>query len=203
MLDGVSAVRSGFGLGVPQDTGSAIFSGVTAVGGGLSIAPAFGASATLGGVGLAIAAVGVVGKMAYDAYKSAHQFEGASKDFLKAAGYDGAAADALSKQDGILSGASGSAQMPFLAKYAQYKHLTPDQLQKWVNSLTPDQVQHLSQRLLQTAGDSNGDPSQFTDGPAQTAIIPDYGGGFPATVTLANTVGVFDGYLDYDHVTHP
>lgn len=201
VLDGVSAVRSGFGLGVPQDTGNAIFSGITAVGGGLSVAPALGASASLGGIGLAIAAVGVVGKMAYDAYKSAHQYEGVSKDFLKAAGYDDAAANALSKQDGILSGASGSAQMPFLAKYAQYKHLTPNQLEKWINSLTPDQVKHLSQRLLQTAGDSNGDPNQFTDGPPQTAIIS--GGGYPAIITLANTVGVFDSYLDYDHVTHP
>jgi predicted Zn-dependent peptidase len=145
--------------------------------------------------------VGVVGKMAYDAYKSAHQYEGVSKDFLKAAGYDDAAANALSKQDGILSGASGSAQMPFLAKYAQYKHLTPNQLEKWINSLTPNQVKHLSQRLLQTAGDSNGDPNQFTDGPPQTAIIS--GGGYPAIITLANTVGVFDSYLDYDHVTHP
>jgi hypothetical protein len=201
VLDGISAVRSEFGLGVPQDTGNAVFSGITAVGGGLSVAPAFGASASLGGIGLAVAAVGVTGKSVYDSVKSAHQYEGSSKAFLKAGGYGDAAANTLDKQDGILSGASGSAQMPFLEKYAQYKHLTPDQLQKWVNSLTPDQVQHLSQRLLQAAGDSNGDPAQFTDGPPQTAIIPT--GDIPAEVTLVNTVGVFDSYLNNDHVPHP
>lgn len=203
VLDGVGAVRSGFGLGVPQDTGGAVFSGITAIGGGLSVAPAFGAAAPLGYIGLGIAAVGVVGKWAYDKVKSAHEYEGASKTFLKAAGYNDAAAAALSKQDGVLSDASGSAQMPFLAKYARYKHLTPDQLEKWVNGLTPDQVQHLSQRLLQTVGDSHGDPNQFTNGPAQTTIITDPASGFATRLTVANTVGVFDNYLNYDRVTHP
>ena len=203
VLDGVSAVRSGFGLGVKQDTGNAIFSATTAVGGGLTVAPAFGAAAWMGPVGLGVTAAGVVGKMIYDDVKSAHQYEGASQKFLEAAGYDNAAASVLSKQDGILSGASGSAQMPFLAKYAQYKNLTPTQLQQWVNSLTPNQVGNLSKCLLQTAGDSNGKPDQFTNGPAQTAVIPNYAGGGAAIITLANTVGVFDSNLNYDHVTHP
>lgn len=201
VLDGVSAVRSEFGLGVPQDTGNAVFSGVTAVGGVISVAPAFGAWAPLGPIGLAVAAVGVVGKFAYDKYKNAHQYEAASQAFLKAAGYSDAAANALSKRDGILSGASGSAQMPFLAKYAQYKHLSPAALEAWVNSLTPDQAQNLSKRLLQTAGDSGGDAAKFTDGPAQTVIIS--GGYYPVEATLSNTVGVFDSGLDFDHVTHP
>jgi LysM repeat protein len=203
VLDGVSAVRSGFGLGVPQDTGSAIFSATTAVGGALTVAPAFGAAAWLGPVGLGVTAVGVVGKAVYDAVKDAHKYEGASRQFLTAAGYDAEAADVLSKQDGILSGASGSAQLPFLAKYAEYKHMTPEQLKDWVNSLTPDQVSNLSKRLLQTAGDSNGEPSQFTDGPAQQKLIVDYSSGYAQYLTLANTVGVFENYLNYDHVPHP
>jgi hypothetical protein len=79
--------------------------------------------------------------------------------------------------------------------------MTPDQLMNWVNSLSPDQVEHLSGRLLQTAGDSNGDAGQFTDGPPQTTYISS-GEGYGSEVTLANTVGVFDDYLNYDHVPH-
>jgi hypothetical protein len=123
VLDGVSAVRSGFGIGTQQDTGNAIFSATSSVGGLMAVAPAFGAAAWLGPVGLGVAAVGVVGNTIYNDVKDAHQYEGASASFLKAAGYDGAAAQALSKQDGVISGASGAAQMPFLAKYAEMKHL--------------------------------------------------------------------------------
>ena len=202
VLDGVSAVRSGFGIGTQQDTGKAIFSATTAVGGGLSVAPAFGAAAWLGPVGLGITAVGTIGGAIYSAHESAHQYEGASQAFLKAGGYDSAASGALSKRDGLISGASGASQMPFLTKYAQMKHMSPDQLQSWVNSLTPDQVQHLSNRLLQTAGDSGGDPKNFTNGPPQKTFVGAETG-FPVEVTEANTMGVFDGYLNYDHVPHP
>jgi LysM repeat protein len=202
VLDGVSAVRSGFGIGTQQDTGNAIFSATSSVGGLMAVAPAFGAAAWLGPVGLGVAAVGVVGNTIYNDVKDAHQYEGASASFLKAAGYDGAAAQALSKQDGVISGASGAAQMPFLAKYAEMKHLNPTQLQNWVNSLTPDQVQHLSERLLQTAGDAHGEASQFTNGPPQTAIISG-GSPYPAIIILTNTLGEFEKNLAYDHVPHP
>jgi peptidoglycan hydrolase-like protein with peptidoglycan-binding domain len=201
VLDGISAVRSAAGWGVPQDTGNAIFSASTAVGGALTVAPAFGAAAWLGPVGLGITAVGVVGKAIYEHVKDAHKYEGASKSFLKAAGYNDAAAAALSEQGGVISGGGGAPQMPFLAKYAAYKHMTPDQLMNWVNSLSPDQVKHLSLRLLQTAGDCKGDAGQFTDGPPQTTVIAS-NGGFGSVITLANTVGVFDDYLNYDHVPH-
>jgi hypothetical protein len=201
VLDLVSATRSGFGLGVPQDGGSAFFSATSAVGGGLTVAPAFGASVSLGVVGLVVTFVGVLGKSVYDSEKDAHRYEAAAKDFLKAAGYSEAAADALSQRDGLLSGAPGAAQMPFLAKYAGFKHMTTDQLRNWVNSLTPDQVKHLSQRLLETAGDCEGDPGRFTDGPPRTALIPNEG--YPVEITLADSVGVFEGYLNHDHVPHP
>jgi len=202
VLDGASAVRSGFGLGEKQDTGSAIFSATTSVGGAMAVAPAFGAAAWLGPVGLGVTAVGVIGNQIYQDVKAAHQYEGSSQAFLRAGGYDPAAAEALSKQDGILSGASGGAQMPFLAKYAELKGLTPVQLQDWVNGLTPGQVNDLSQSLLQTAGDSHGDPANFTKGPPQTQIITG-GSWYPAQITLANTLGVFEGNLDHDHVPHP
>jgi LysM domain len=202
VLDGVSAVRSGFGLGTQQDTGKAVFSATTAVGGGLAVAPAFGAAAWLGPVGLGITAVGTIGSAIYSAHESAHQYEGASQAFLEAGGYDSAAAGALSKRDGLISGAAGASQMPFLTKYAQMKHMSPDQLQSWVNSLSPSQVQSLSNRLLQTAGDSGGDPKDFTNGPPQKTFVGAETG-FPVEVTKANTMGVFDGYLNYDHVPHP
>jgi LysM repeat protein len=201
-LDLYSAARSEFGIGVPQDTGSAIFSATSAVGGGLAVAPAFGAAATLGVVGLGVTLLGLIGKSVYDSNKDAHQYEGASKAFLKAAGYNDAAAQALSARDGITSGAAGAAQMPFLDKYAQFKHMTPDQLRNWVNSLTPDQVSNLSRRLLQTAAECHGDPSQFTNGPPETEFIPNTAG-WATMITLDKTVGVFDDNLTYDHVPHP
>ena len=205
VLDLISAARSGFGLGVPQDTGDAIFSLTTATGGGLAVAPAFGAPAVLGGIGLGVTLLGVGGKAIYESEKDAHRYESASKKFLMAAGYNEAAADALSKQGGITSGAAGAAQLPFLAKYGELKGLTRDQLVNWINSLTPDQVKHLSARLLQAAGDCRGNPDQFTAGPAQTAEISEYDNPYAVTVPLANTISVFDSYLDYDHVpnAHP
>jgi len=200
VLDAVSAVRSGFGLGVPQDTGAAVFSATTSVGGGLAAAAPFVEASWLGPVGLGITAVGVVGSAIYQQVKDAHQYEGASKAFLQAAGYNSNAADALSKQDGVISGASGAAQMPFLAKYAQLKHLTPNQMMAWVNHLTPGQVHNLGLSLLMVAGDCHGDPSQFTDGPIQTAVV---GGEFPAVIPVSNTVTAFEQQLAYDHVPHP
>jgi len=203
VLTGVSAVRSGFGIGTQQSTSSAVFSGITSVGGMMAVAPSvLGAAAWLGPVGLGIAAAGVVGGAIYQDVTDAHQYEGASQAFLQAAGYDKTAAAALSKQDGVISGASGAAQMPFLAKYAQFKHLTPVQLQNWVNSLTPDQVNNLSADLLQTAGDSHGNPADFINGPPQTQIITG-GSWYPAQITLANTFGVFESNLAHDHVPQP
>lgn len=202
VLDGVSAVRAGFGLGEKQDTGSAVFSATTAVGGALTVAPAFGAAAWLGPVGLGVVAVGVVGNTIYQDVKGAHQYEGVSKDFLKAGGYNDAAAGALSQQGGVISGASGAAQMPFLAKYAEMKHLTPTQLQGWVKRLTPEQVNSLAACLLQTAGDSSGNAGNFTNGPPQTQIITG-GSWYPAEITLANTLGAFEGNLAHDHVPLP
>jgi len=202
VLDGVSALRSGFGLGTKEDTGAAIFSATSSVGGLMAVAPAFGAAAWLGPVGLGVAAVGVIGNTVYQDIKDAHQYEGASESFLQAAGYNDAAAKALSKQDGIISGASGAAQMRFLAQYAKMKHLNPTQLQNWVNSLSADQVQSLSDRLLQTAGDAKGNASDFTNGPQQTVYIAG-GGGFAVPIPLTNTLGEFEKNLDYDHVPHP
>lgn len=202
VLTGVSAVRSGFGIGTAQSTSNAIFSATTSVGGLMAVAPALGAAAWLGPVGLGIAAAGVVGASICQDVTSAHQYEGVSKAFLHAAGYDNAAATALSKQGGVFSGASGAAQMPFLARYANFKNMSPIQLRRWVNSLTPRQVNNLSADLLQTAGNSHGKPADFTNGPPQIQVIPT-GSEVPAEVTLANTFGVFEANLIRDHVPQP
>jgi hypothetical protein len=93
--------------------------------------------------------------------------------------------------------------VPFLVKYAAMEHLSTAQLQKWVNSLTPGQLDTLDKCLLQTAGDSNGDPANFTNGPAQQAVIPDYSGGPPAILTLNNTLGVFQNNLKSSGVPLP
>jgi hypothetical protein len=81
--------------------------------------------------------------------------------------------------------------------------MTSDQLIRWTSGLNPAQVKNLSKRLLQAAGDSKGDVSQFNDGPPQKSFITDYSSGISTEVTLVNTVGVFDDYLNSDYVPHP
>ena len=132
-----------------------------------------------------------------------HQYEGASQDFLHSGGYSAAAASALSHEGGLLSGAGGVNGVPFLVKYAAMGHLSTSQLQQWVNSLTPDQLHALDQSLLQTAGDSNGDPANFTNGPEQKTVIPNCSGGLPAIITLNNTLGVFQNSLRSEGVPLP
>jgi hypothetical protein len=150
-----------------------------------------------------IVAASVLGSAIYKQNQEDHQYEGASKDFLQSGGYSPAAANALSHEGGLLSGAGGVSGVPFLAKYASMEHLSTGQLQRWVNSLTSGQLNTLDQCLLQTAGDSNGDPASFTNGPEQKAVIPDYSGGIPAIVTLNNTLGVFQNNLKSGGVPLP
>jgi hypothetical protein len=195
VLDGISTVRYGFGLGVEQDIGNAAFSFTTMVGGGLTLSPTlFGWSAWLGPAGLGITAAGIVGKMIYDSAKDAHKYEKVSRAFLIAAGYSDAAAGALSRQVPFGSGsARGSAQMPILAKYARIKHL--EKLQEWVSGLSPKQLNELSELLLATASDTHGNPDEFTDGPLQTRTIHTRTDGDFQVVRL-NTVQAFDNELD-------
>jgi hypothetical protein len=82
---------------------------------------------------------------------------------VKSAGYHDAAAEALSKQVNYrpFRDASGSAQMPFLVKYAEFKHMSAADLQTWVNKLTPDQVDQLADRLRDVANEADGDPDKF------------------------------------------
>jgi LysM repeat protein len=85
VLDSISAVRAATGLGVAQSTDTALFSATTAVGGALTVAPAFGAAAWLGPIGLGVTAVGVVGKAIYDGVKDAHKYEAGSKHWKRPA----------------------------------------------------------------------------------------------------------------------
>jgi LysM repeat protein len=225
-LDLVEGIRSLGGLGVTKDTGNGVFTTMSGVGGlayGASqfaeiqigengifdgIGASFGVAggtfaAGLGLVGVGIVAAGVLGSAIYQQNQQDHQYEGASKDFLQSGGYSPAAASALSHEGGLLSGAGGVSGMPFLAKYAAMEHLSASQLQQWVGSLTPSQLHTLDQCLLQTAGDSNGDPANFTNGPEQKAVIPDYSGGFPVIVPLNNTLGVFQNNLRSSGVPLP
>ena len=221
-LDLVEGIRSLGGLGEKQDIGNGVFTTMSGVGGlaygasqfaetgifdGFSEAT-FGVAggtfaAGLGLVGVGIVAASVLGSAIYKQNQEDHQYEGASKDFLQSGGYSPAAANALSHEGGLLSGAGGVSGVPFLAKYASMEHLSTGQLQRWVNSLTSGQLNTLDQCLLQTAGDSNGDPASFTNGPEQKAVIPDYSGGIPAIVTLNNTLGVFQNNLKSGGVPLP
>jgi hypothetical protein len=102
-----------------------------------------------------------------------------------------------------LSGAGGVSGVPLLTKYASMEHLSTQQLQQWVNSLTPSQMHTLDQCLLQTAADSNGNPANFTNGPEQKGVIPNYAGGLPAIIPLNNTLGVFQSNLKSGGVPLP
>jgi LysM repeat protein len=205
LVDGIRSATGAFGG--TQDGVAASLSFVTGGGGalyGLSQLGVGGAAAsTLGLVGVGLVAAGTVAKLVYDEHKAAHQYEGAAQSFLQAGGYSSDAASALSKQDGLLTGATGASGVPFLARYATMKHLTSTQLQAWVNGLTHDQLSALDQRLLQTAGDAHGDPGQFTDGPPQTTFITDPSSGWSTPITLTNTLHVFEDNLRYDHVPLP
>lgn len=226
VIDLVEGVRSFAGAGVPQDRPDGVFSGLGGLGGILYGASQFsgtkvgsaafdtvagalfdevpgGAVAgTVGLVGVGLVAVAVIGKAIYQEWKDAHQYEGAANDFLQGGGaYSANAASALSSQDGLTSGSAGTSGVPFLEKYAQMKGLTTVQLQQWVNSLNPSQLSELDKSLLQTAGDSNGDVNQFTDGPPQTKAIGNEGGA--AIITLTNTLGVFESNLKSSGVPLP
>ena len=221
-LDLTEGIRSLGGFGEQQDIPDGVFSTMSGVGGiaygasqfaetgifdGFSDA-AFGVTggtfaAGLGLAGVGIVAASVLGSAIYKQAVADHQYEGSSKSFLEAGGFSPSAASALSHEGGLLSGAGGTSGMPFLAKYAEMEHLSTAQLQKWVNSLTPSQLSTLDQCLLQTAGDSNGNPANFTNGPEQKAVIPDYSGGFPAIVPLTNTLGVFQSNLKAGGVPLP
>jgi hypothetical protein len=221
-LDLIDAVRSYSGWGEPQNTADGVFSTLSGAGG-----MAYGASqfaetgifdgfsdsvfgvaggtlaAGLGIAGVGVVAVGILGEALYDKAESDHQYQGVSKNFLEAGGYSPAAASALSNQDGLLSGAGGSSGVPFLDRYADMKHLTTAQLQEWVNSLTSAQVNTLDQCLLQTAGDSGGNPQQFTNGPLQTQVIVDPGSGWATPITLSDTLQAFESNLKAGGVPLP
>jgi len=222
-LDLVEGIRSLAGLGEKQDIPDGVFTTMSGVGG-----MAYGASqfaetgvfdafaegtfgvaggtfaAALGLVGVGIVAASVLGTAIYKQNEEDHQYEGAAKDFLQSSNvFSPAAAAALSHEGGMLSGAGGVSGVPFLVKYAQMEHLTTDQLQKWVNGLTPGQLDTLDKILLQTAGDSKGDPANFTDGPAQQTYIVDYSSGWSTPITLNNTLGVFQNNLKTSGVPLP
>jgi len=222
-LDLVEGIRSLAGLGEKQDIPDGVFTTMSGVGG-----MAYGASqfaetgvfdtfaegtfgvaggtfaAALGLVGVGIVAASVLGTAIYKQHEEDHQYEGAAQDFLQSSnGFSPAAAAALSHEGGMLSGAGGVSGVPFLVKYAQMEHLTTDQLQKWVNGLTPGQLDTLDKILLQTAGDSKGDPANFTDGPAQQTFIVDYSSGWSTRITLNNTLGVFQNNLKTSGVPLP
>jgi LysM repeat protein len=222
-LDLTEGIRSLGGIGEQQDIGDGVFSTMSGVGGiaygasqfaesgifdGFSEA-SFGVAggtfaAALGLAGVGIVAASVLGSAIYKQDQADHQYEGASQSFLGAGGgYSAAAASALSHEGGLLSGAGGVSGIPFLVKYGAMEHLSTAQLQSWVNSLSPSQLNTLDQCLLQTAGDSNGNPANFTNGPEQKAVIPDYSGGIPAIITLTNTLGVFQSNLKSGGVPLP
>lgn len=199
MLDIISAAES-FSNG---EHGLGIASMVTASGGILSMLPAMGlGGAWLGPVGVALTAAGVLGKEVFTAYKETHKYDQVSRSFLKAGGFSDAAVAELSR----MCNYAGSSQVAFLAKYAALKGMTPVELQRWVNSLTSQQLERLSGLLMRAVIDCDGDPARFSaaeykGGPDQSRVIlaprgVDSNDPVPVRVPLMSTVEVFESGLD-------
>jgi hypothetical protein len=146
----LEAVNAGLSLR-DGDYSAAVFSGLNAIGFGFLSAPAFGASVAAGPVGMGILAISLVGQMVDGGRKEAHKYEEESAACLKGAGFNDFAAGQLSRRSDYLSSEPGKPQMPFLAEYARFKHISMTELRDWINTLTPDQVQRLSNNVLSAA----------------------------------------------------
>ena len=191
------AMRFGFGIGVEQDTGNAAFSLVAGVGHGMAAAPAFGAAAWAGPVGIGVTAAALIGKTIYTSHKDAKEYQAASTAFLTAAGYSATAAGLLSQRTG-----DGGGLMPFLARYAKLRGLDAAQIERWVNRLG-DKAWYLSNGLLRAARDCGSNPDRFTADPAQETVLEVPGEGLTISTTLLNTVSGFEQYLRSEDIPLP
>ena len=173
VLDGVSAARSFGGWGVEQDFGSGVFSGISMTGSILTVIGASTSDSWLGPVGMGISAVAAVGKGIYEGAQAAHKYEGATKDFLIAAGYSSAAASALSQRTSYapFGDSSGLSPMPFFVRYAELKGISVARLQQWLNGLTPAQADSAAAVMREIAMTYEGDASELTLTPAQEGPI--------------------------------
>ncbi|GMP12286.1 MULTISPECIES: hypothetical protein [Bradyrhizobium] len=202
VIEAVNSVRSGFGLGVPQDTAAALASAGSAVGFGLAVAPAFGAASWTGPAGIAVATVSVIGKAVYDGHKAAHQYEEPMRIMLRAAGFSPQASSELSKQSGYFTTLPGGSQVAFLARYAEYRQITPDQLLTWINGLSAAQLKQLSERVLFELGqgeDGRDRSSEIRTQWAGAALAQGVGYGPSEEIIF----GVFDLGLDHERIPHP
>ncbi len=202
LIEAVNSVRSGFGLGVPQDTAAALASAGSAIGFGAAVAPAFGAASWAGPAGIAVATVSVVGKAVYDGHKASHQYEEPMRIMLRAAGFSPLAASELSKQSGYFTTLPGGSQVAFLARYAEYRQMAPDQLLTWINGLSAGQLRQLSERVLSELGqgeDGRDKSDEIRPQWAGAAIAKGVGYG-PSQETI---FGVFDLGLNHERIPHP
>lgn len=175
---GLTAVAD-FALGLKAasegDYATAALWGVSAVGGGLSLAAATGAGwagAWAGPVGIALVALAAVGigLVAKVNESNKHDNE-TSAAFLRHAGFDQDAASALVDQSG-----DGHSPVPLLERYAELKGYDlsdPAQRQTfvdWVNDMPLERLEHLRDWSHHTLDDFGGDISKF--GSDTTVHIP-------------------------------
>lgn len=202
---GLTAVAD-FALGLKAasegDYATAALWGVSAAGGVLSLGAAAGAGwagSWAGPVGIALVALAAVGigLVAKVNESNKHDNE-TSAAFLRHAGFDQEAADALVDQSG-----DGHSPVPLLEKYAELKgyDLTdPAQRQtfvNWVNDMPLEQLEHLRDWAHNTLDDFGGDTGKF--GSDTTVHIPTT---WTRTVPPAEvwehgpyTVGEFDAFV--------
>ncbi len=209
LTDGASAVFDGIDGSILLARGDSLGAGFAftrAVGGGLSLGPALGAASWTGPVGFGLIFAGVVGNEVYHDAKDAHKYEEASRKFLIAGGYDPAAAATLSRRVDFPSGYAGTAQIPLLARYAEFKKID---LQKWINELSQrsGQIELLSETVLGALNEGQGDPcahlNQSVEDARQTREQQTTDPQKTEAQRQFLDFGIFDHMLDKAGIAHP
>jgi hypothetical protein len=153
VLDGAKAID----CLTKGDLANAGFSAVIATGGAVSMLPVFFEVGSIAGpLGIAIMTVAFIGQTAWQNAKHMHDGEEDVKKGLILLGYNAEHAAILSRRGTYSSATSGQGQMLGLMNYAKSQGMNAKELRDWINSMTPRQVEDLSELVFYEMGVGNG-----------------------------------------------
>jgi hypothetical protein len=200
-ITGIADAALAFKAASEGDYATAALWGVSAAGGGLTLAASTGLIGSWGGpVGIALVALAAVGiGLVAKTNESNKHMNQTSADFLQHAGFSPQASSLLVDQSG-----DGHSPVPLLERYAELKGYdlqNPQQRQQfidWVNNLPREQLESVRDWLHHTLDDWGGDAGKL--GTDTTVTIPTTtitAGGYPATVWAHGpyTVGEVDAFV--------
>lgn len=143
--------------------GDNVSAGLSAAAGAGGVMAALGTGTIAGPIGLTIVGAAVVSQMIWNDVKSSNIYMNeTSANFLRHAGFDQDAANALVDQSG-----DGHSPVPILVKYAELKGFNMDDpahqraFVDWVNNIPPDNLAALRDNLHHTLDEIGGDVSKF------------------------------------------